>query len=93
MIGHEEAIAPPNDMERFAPRSCPAVRAPSLFLEDGHPIHDLFGPGFSLLRFADIDTGPIEVAATQCGFSLDVTDLREAHARDVISSWCGQIST
>lgn len=44
-------------------------------------VHTQPAPG--LLRFADIDTGLIEIAATQCGLPLDVIDIRDAHARAI----------
>jgi hypothetical protein len=51
------------------------------FLEDGRAIFDLFGKGFTLLRFTDIDVAPIVDAATDRAMPLDVVDIRDPHAR------------
>ena len=62
------------------PSTWPGARPPSLFLKDGRAIFDLFGAGFTLLRFADIDVAPIVAAAADLGVPLDVVDLRDSHA-------------
>jgi hypothetical protein len=57
------------------------VRAPSLLLADGRAIFDLFGTGFTLLRFTDTDVTPMVDAADEHGMPLDVVDIRDPQAR------------
>jgi 2-polyprenyl-6-methoxyphenol hydroxylase-like FAD-dependent oxidoreductase len=59
----------------------PGARAPHAFLADARSTIDLFGRGFVLLRFADIDVAPMARAADECGLPLSVVDLREPALR------------
>jgi hypothetical protein len=52
-----------------------------LFLEDGRAIFDLFGLGFTLLRFADLDVDSVAAAAAKRGMPLKIVDVRENRAR------------
>ena len=79
----EEGAAPPWSAETYAPSTWPGVRPPSVFLEDGTPIYDRFGPGFTLLRFADVAAGRFVEAAAERGVPLWIVDLRDAHARSL----------
>jgi hypothetical protein len=65
----------------YTPTTWPGARPPSLYLADGRAIFDLFGNGFTLLRFADIDTEALTDAARRRGVPLEVIDLRDEHAR------------
>jgi 2-polyprenyl-6-methoxyphenol hydroxylase-like FAD-dependent oxidoreductase len=80
-IWHESGTAPIQSTHTYTPATWPGVRAPSLFLADGRAIFDLFGTGFTLLRFADIDVAPIVDAAADRVTPLDVVDVRDTHAR------------
>jgi 2-polyprenyl-6-methoxyphenol hydroxylase-like FAD-dependent oxidoreductase len=62
------------------PSTWPGSRAPHVFLEDGSAIFDTFGPGFTLLRFAHVDTRPMEDAARARGVPLVIVDVRDHHA-------------
>jgi 2-polyprenyl-6-methoxyphenol hydroxylase-like FAD-dependent oxidoreductase len=46
-----EPGVPPLDLVTYNPTARPGARAPNVFLEDGTALHDLFGPGFTLLNF------------------------------------------
>jgi 2-polyprenyl-6-methoxyphenol hydroxylase-like FAD-dependent oxidoreductase len=81
VICHEDGPAPPYEMDRYEPSSWPGVRVPSLFLDDGSAIFDRLGKGFTLLRFAAIDTAPLESAARERGVPLEVVDVRDEKAR------------
>jgi hypothetical protein len=83
IVCHDAGEPPPYEIERFEPSSWPGVRAPSLFLEDGSALLDHLGRGFTLLRFADVDTAHLERAAAARGVPLEVVDLRDAHARQI----------
>jgi len=83
IICHDAGEPPPYEIERFEPSSWPGVRAPSLFLEDGSALLDHLGRGFTLLRFADVDTAALERAAAAQGVPLEVVDLRDAYARQI----------
>lgn len=68
-------------MDTYTPSTRPGNRPPSLFLEDGRAIFDLFGRGFTLLRFDDTDVDDLTAAAAGCGMPLKVVDIRDDHAR------------
>lgn len=72
--------APPQRMDEYAPSTWPGDRPPSLYLDDGRAIFDLFGRGFTLLRFADHDIDPLVQAAAERGVPLEVLDVRDVHA-------------
>jgi 2-polyprenyl-6-methoxyphenol hydroxylase-like FAD-dependent oxidoreductase len=81
VICHEPHTAAADHIDTYTPSTVPGVRPPSLFLEDGQAIFDLFGHGFTLLRFDDIDVADFAAAAAQCGMPLKIVDIREEHAR------------
>jgi 2-polyprenyl-6-methoxyphenol hydroxylase-like FAD-dependent oxidoreductase len=73
--------APADHMDAYTPSTLPGARPPSLFLEDGQAIFDLFGRGFTLLRFDDIDVADFASAAAECGMPFKIVDIRDDHAR------------
>ncbi len=77
IICGEDGEAPPADALRYTPSTWPGVRVPSLFLADGSALFDRFGPGFTLVRFADRLTEAFERAARERGVPLHVLDVRE----------------
>jgi hypothetical protein len=81
VICHEDGEAPIDDIERYHPCTWPGARVPSLFLKDGSAMFDQFGKGFTLLRFANLDTAPLERAAASRHVPLDVVDIRDERAR------------
>ncbi len=83
VIWHESGSAPIQTTDAYTPSSWAGARPPSLFLADGRAIFDLFGTGFTLLRFADIDVTPIVAAAADRNVPLDVVDIRDDHARQL----------
>jgi hypothetical protein len=68
-------------MHAYTPSTQPGKRPPSLFLDDGQAIFDLFGLGFTLLRFADLDVDPLADAAAERAMPLKIVDIRDDHAR------------
>lgn len=81
IICAEPYTAPVDHMHVYAPGTRPGARPPSLFLDDGRALFDLFGLGFTLLRFADLDVEAFVEAAAERGIPLHVVDVRDDHAR------------
>ncbi|HUB58229.1 MAG TPA: FAD-dependent monooxygenase [Mycobacterium sp.] len=77
----EPRMATADHLDAYTPSTQPGARPPSLFLENGQAIFDLFGLGFTLLRFADLDVDAFVAAAAECGMPLTIVDIRDAHAR------------
>jgi Aromatic-ring hydroxylase, C-terminal len=81
VVCHEPHAAPVDHMDAYSPSTRPGARPPSLFLNDGQAIFDLFGRGFTLLRFNNIDIDAVVAAAAERGMPLKVADIRDEHAR------------
>lgn len=81
VVCHETSGRTPQQrMDEYTPSTRPGVRPPSVHLDDGRAIFDLFGRGFTLLRFADHNVDALVDAAAQRGVPLDVVDIRDSHA-------------
>lgn len=78
-----EGNEPAWDRVRFIPTTWPGCRAPHVFLESGEAIFDLFGPGFTLVRFAATNVDTLVAAATERGVPLKLLDVRDANARAI----------
>jgi 2-polyprenyl-6-methoxyphenol hydroxylase-like FAD-dependent oxidoreductase len=74
--------APPDPSHPYVPTARPGARAPHVWLDDGRSTLDLFGHGFTLIRFgADAPRGQsIEDAAQQRGVPLETIALTEPQA-------------
>ena len=81
VICSEPPTAPADHMHAYTPGTQPGARPPSLLLEDGQAIFDLFGLGFTLLRFVDLDVDSIAAAAAERGMPLKIVDIRDDHSR------------
>ena len=81
VIWREPHTAPVDHMDAYTPGTLPGARPPSLFLDDGRAIFDLFGRGFTLLRFDDIDVAAFAAAAAERGMPVKIVDIRDDHAR------------
>jgi hypothetical protein len=77
--------APEDRPDAIVPSARPGARAPHLWLRDGRSILDLFGRGFTLLRFgADAPEGSaLAEAAAARGVPLEIATVGEAEARDL----------
>jgi 2-polyprenyl-6-methoxyphenol hydroxylase-like FAD-dependent oxidoreductase len=69
-----EPGALPPDLVTYRPTARPGARAPNLFLSDGSALHDLFGPGFTLLDFRG-------KGATVLGVPIKTLRIDDANAR------------
>lgn len=73
--------APPDDPAEYTPSTRPGSRAPHAWLADGRSIIDLYGCGFTLLRFPGAPTSePIERAAKTRGVPLTTIDVSQPDA-------------
>jgi len=89
VFGEDETY--PDDPITYHPTTLPGYRVPSLYLENGQAIYDLFGRHFTLANFAPdrVDTGAFENAANEMGLPLSVLRLgdypaRELYQRDLV---------
>lgn len=73
--------APPQTTAEYTPSTWPGARPPSVLLQDGRALFDLFHRGFTLLRFADHDVSAFTDAAAARDVPLGVVDVRDGHAR------------
>ena len=84
IINYSGEGTPPEFMwEKIYASTYPGLRIPAIWLKDGQPVQDLLGDGFTLLRFANIDTAAFEQAAKDCGLPLTVVDIRDDHAAKI----------
>jgi 2-polyprenyl-6-methoxyphenol hydroxylase-like FAD-dependent oxidoreductase len=81
VVCREPCTASDDHMRAYTPGTQPGARPPSLFLENGQAIFDLFGLGFTLLRFTDLDVDAITTAAADRRIPLKVIDIRDERAR------------
>jgi 2-polyprenyl-6-methoxyphenol hydroxylase-like FAD-dependent oxidoreductase len=79
----QEPNEPDWDHVKFIPSTWPGVRAPHVFLENGDAIFDLFGQGFTLVRFTDTDVGELLTAAQVRGLPLKLLDVRDSNAHKI----------
>ncbi len=62
------------------PSARPGARAPHVWLDENGSILDLFGTGFTLLTFGDVDTTEMETAAADRGVPLTVATIDSEEA-------------
>lgn len=80
-VATEPGPAPTQTWDAYRPTTRPGCRPPSVYLADGRAIFDLFGVGFTLLRFSDLDVSALTGAAQSRNVPLEVVDIRDEHAR------------
>ena len=80
-IATESGLQPTQTWDAYRPSTRPGSRPPSVYLADGRAIFDLFGVGFTLLRFDDVDVSALTEAARSRGVPWEVIDIRDEHAR------------
>ena len=69
----------------YRPTTWPGARLPHVWLDDGTPIQDRIGDGYTILRLgkADADTEGLERAITSRGAPLSTLDIPDSAARDL----------
>ena len=80
-VATEPGPGPEQTWDAYRPTTRPGSRPPSVFLEDGRAMFDLFGAGFTLLRFAGVDVTALFEAARSRGVPLEIVDIDDEHAR------------
>lgn len=83
VIADDGSPLPPDDTVGYVPCARPGARAPHVWLADGRSLLDLFGKGFTLLRFAPADSAALEAAARARGVPLRVEDVSSNAAREL----------
>lgn len=84
VICYDEDSTPPSfEWDKLKASTYPGLRAPGIWLEDGTPIHDLFGDQFTLICFEDADTSAFENAAKQRNVPLKVLNIRDRNAAKI----------
>jgi hypothetical protein len=80
----DEAEPVRREIGRYTQTSRAGSRAPHAWLRRGFSTLDLFGRGFTLLRFdASVGTEALRRSAAERGVPLRVVDITDAHAREV----------
>ncbi|MGW6711716.1 FAD-dependent monooxygenase [Streptomyces globisporus] len=78
------AAEPPSDLLRYVPSTWPGSRPPSLILENGDQLFDLFGREFTLLDMVgDGRAGPLLAAAAERGLPVRHIVVEEARVREL----------
>src|SRR5262249_10850114 len=74
--------APPDKPDEYVPSACPGSRAPHVWLEEDRSILDLFGRGFTLLRFESDapDASALVDAAVARGVPIAISTIEDAGA-------------
>lgn len=81
LIVDDGTPAPAWDVAGYGPSARPGGLAPHARLADGSPLFDRFGPGFTLLAFADAGVAPIADAAQRARLPLAVLPIADAAVR------------
>lgn len=71
------------DAITYRPTSRPGARAPHAWLRDGRSTLDLFGRGFVLLKFRDVETAEMQRAAEEANIPLEIVQVSEPHVAEL----------
>jgi 2-polyprenyl-6-methoxyphenol hydroxylase-like FAD-dependent oxidoreductase len=85
IIDREPGEGPDPDNPRYVPTTWPGARLPHVWLDDGRALHDVLGPGYTLLRLGSTaaDTSSLVRAFSARGAPLDVLDVPDRTAREI----------
>jgi 2-polyprenyl-6-methoxyphenol hydroxylase-like FAD-dependent oxidoreductase len=83
IIAYDGDAHPPYTMYEFTQSSVPGCRAPHLWLDGRQSLHDMLGPGYTLLRFDPTVgiAGVLEASSRRC---VPLT-IRDVHAPDALA--------
>jgi 2-polyprenyl-6-methoxyphenol hydroxylase-like FAD-dependent oxidoreductase len=81
----DEPGGPEHLFREYVPTTWPGARLPHVWLENGRPIQDAIGDGFTLLRLGGsrADTSGVERAMRARSTPFEILDVEDAAARDV----------
>jgi 2-polyprenyl-6-methoxyphenol hydroxylase-like FAD-dependent oxidoreductase len=83
IIAYDGEPPPAYSMGDFTPSTVPGCRAPHFWLKDGTSLYDMFGPGYTLLRFdPDADVMPLVDAARSRAMPLTVINIEDVEIPD-----------
>ena len=77
---------PAEDTVGYTPSARPGSRAPHFWLRSGVSVLDLFGKGFTLLRFGRLDASALVAAARSRAVPIAVHDIASEEARGLYAS-------
>ncbi|MGP0095378.1 MAG: FAD-dependent monooxygenase [Xanthobacteraceae bacterium] len=85
LIASEPGEGPAHNFREYVPTTWPGARLPHVWLEDGVPVQDRIGQGYTLIRLggSDADCGGLERAFKALGAPFAVLDIQDATARDI----------
>lgn len=83
VICHDPGAGPSLDWRNYRPSTRPGSRPPSVYLDDGTAIFDLFGKGFTLLNFSGADVSALIAVAKTANVSLKIINIQDEYARDI----------
>ncbi len=75
-----------SDLQTYVQTARPGARAPHAWLADGRSTLDLFGRGFTLLRFNGADTADLQHEARRRGVPLSVVDISDGAIRELYAA-------
>ena len=82
IIAYDGAEQPAYTMADFTPSTVPGCRVPFSRLQDGRPVYDAFGPGYTLLRLdLEIAIAPLVAAMREAEVPLEIVDIQSADAK------------
>src|SRR5580704_812862 len=85
LIASEPGEGPEHNFRAYVPTTWPGARLPHVWLEDGVPIQDRIGQGYTLIRLggSEPDCGALERAFEARGAPFAVLDMPDFPPRDI----------
>ena len=83
IIVRDGTEASPLDYGEYVPSARPGNRVPHVWLNESTSLYDLLGPGFTLLKLAEVETQPLEKAARRLAVPLKVLELNDETVLDL----------
>ncbi len=76
---------PDHDLMHYRPTTHPGARLPNAWLDDGTPVQDHLGAGYTILKLGrtQADASPLENALKARGAPVTTLELRDANPREV----------
>lgn len=76
---------PEHHFREYHPTVWPGARLPNVWLDDGQPMQDRIGDGYTILKLANtaVDVSPLEKALRARNAPVDVLEIPDRIARDV----------